>query len=411
MDYNDIKLYVSERNGRLIGYYPISFPVYSVHVTYDSIDNDPFFPVYRAILKYTRIDPKHNNLSYFSQVIGFERSMIEDCKRKLRDDAMLKFVGDKWVLTDNAVSKYIQTGNRSTVRVSASFLVDGKDLNFLPEIVYSNKFDLCKGYRPNDAGTHKPIDLAMSSAPADAIVNQLEKKPQIRQMLKLDIAGSNFSVIGFEKRYLLHLLLVFYVDQDNKICKDAVYCGEKINCPAIGDVSGYSIDMKVKDGVQYCFKSNLGYNISKQEEAAKIAIFSRVEGWNQMISERYALNDNVPIRVETEKQTSLPYIVLDQVLADNTKSLRRMVEDAVAGQIAFPIFPAGNVYVSVINEIGDYVDLYKEVVSWINNPQISAKDLYQHLSHHFKGWREALVRLEMYDHLERIDSECFILNR
>lgn len=411
MDFNDIQSYVSERNGRLIGYYPISFPVYSVHVTYDSIDNDPFFPVCRAILKYTQLDPKHNHLSYFSQMVGFERTMIEDCKRKLRDDAMIKFVGDRWVLTENAISKYIQTGNRSTVRVSASFLVDGKDLSFLPTIIYSNKFELFKGYRPNDAGTHKPIDLAMSSAPAEVIANQLEKKPQIRKLLRLDTAGSNFSVIDFEKRYLLHLFLVFYVDQDNNIRKDAVYRGEKINCPAIGDVSGYSIDMKAKDDEQFCFKSNLGYNISKHEEAAKTAIFSRSEGWNQMISERYSLDDYVPIRIEIEKQTNLPIIVLDKVLADNTKSLRRLVEDAVAEKIVFPISPSGNVYVPVINEIKDYVDLYKEVVSWINEPKISAKDLYQYLSQNFNGWREVLVRLEMFDYLEQIDSECFILNR
>ena len=411
MDYSDIKSYVSERNGQLIGFYPISFPVYSVHVTYDSIDNDPFFPVYRAILKYIQIDPKLNHLSYFSQIIGFERTMVEDCKRKLRDDAMIKFVGDRWVLTDNAISKYIQTGNRSTVKVSASFLVDGKDLSFLPPTIYSKKFELFKGMRPNDAATHKPIDLAMSSAPAEAIANQLEKKPKIRQMLKLDTEGTNFSVIDFEKRYLLHLFLVFYVDKNNTICKDAVYYGEKITCPAIGDVSGYSIDMKMNDGDQYCFKSNLGYNISKQEEAAKTAIYSRSDGWNQMISERYSLDDFIPIRIEAEGQTNLPSIVLDQVLADNTKSLRRMVEDAAVGKIVFPILPYGHVYVPVINDIKDYVDLYNEVVSWINEPKISANEFYKYLSQRFKGWRDTLVRLEMYDQLERIDSECFILNR
>lgn len=409
MDYNDIKTYVSAKAGRLIGYYPISFPVYSVHVTYDSIDNDPFFPVYRAILKYTQIDPKHNHLSYFSHVIGFERTMIDDCKRKLRDDAMIRFVGDKWVLSDNAISKYIQPDNRSTVRVSASFLVDGKDLSFLPSIVYSHKFELFKGIK--DAGTHKPIDLAMSSAPAKMIKDELETKPQIRHMLSLDTAGTNFSVIDFEKRYLKNLFLVFYLDKDNKVCKDAVYCGERIDCPAIGDVCGYSFDMKtLKDG-RYGFKSNLGYNISNREDAVRTAIFSRSEGWNQLISVRYALNNSVPIRIETEKDTNLPMVVVDQVLADNTRFLRKMVEDAVTGHIVFEVTPSGYLYISIQNEIKEYVDLYQAVVSWTNKPQMSAKDFYQYLSHNFKDWRKTLVKLEMYDHLERIDSECFILNR
>lgn len=411
MEDNDIASYVSKKSGQLIGYYPISFPVYSVHVTYDSIDNDPFFPVYRAILKYTQLDPKHDNLSYFSQVIGFERTMIDDCKKKLRDDAMIKFVGDKWILTDNAVSKYLQPGNRSTVRVSGSFLVDGKDLSLLPEVVYSNKIKLYKGYKPKDAGTHRPIDMSLSTAPAETIENQLERKPQVRQMLRLDIAGSNFKVIDFEKRYLQNLYLVFYLDQSNKICKDPVYLGEKIDCPAVGDVSGYSIEMKTNDDGQYYFKSNLGYNVSSLKDAAKVAIFSRAEGWNNLISERYSLHDSVPIRIDIDEQTNLPSIVLDQVLAVNTTSLRKMVEDALTGHIAFDIQPAGTVYVPVKSEINNYVALYEDVKLWIKDHQMSAQDFYKHLTQNFKDWRETLVRLEMYEQLERIDSECFILNR
>lgn len=169
--------------------------------------------------------------------------------------------------------------------------------------------------------------------------------------------------------------------------------------------------MKINENGQYYFKSNLGYNISRSEDAAKTAIFSRTEGWHQMISDRYALNDYVPIRIKTDEQTNLPKIVLDNILVENTKYLRRVVEDAMTGHIAFNISPAGNVYIAVVSEIDSYVNLYKEVVSWINNPKISAKEFYQYLSINFKGWRNNLIRLEMYDQLERIDSECFILNR
>lgn len=193
--------------------------------------------------------------------------------------------------------------------------------------------------------------------------------------------------------------------------KSMVYLGEKIDCPAVGDVSGYSIEMKINDEGQYYFKSNLGYNVSSLKDAAKVAIFSRTEGWNNLISERYSLYDNVPIRIDIDEQTNLPSIVLDQVLAVNTKSLRKMVEDALTGHIAFEIQPAGNVYVPVKSEIDNYVGLYTEVRSWINNPKISAQDIYKLLTQNFKGWRETLVRLEMYEQLERIDSECFILNR
>lgn len=410
MDYAEIKTYVSDKGGRLVGYYPISFPVYGVHVTYDSIDNDPFFPIYRALLKYTELDPHHKNLSYFSHMIGFERTMLEDCRRKLRDDAMIKFIGDKWVITDNARSKYLQSGNRSTVRVSGTFLVDGKDLSFLPDVVYSNPFKLNR-WSKSDTATHKPIDMSLSTAPAEMIADQLERRPNIRHTLRIDTVGSNFSVIDFDKQFITGLTLVFYIDKEKRVQKEPLYCGQPVACAAIGDVSGYSIDMKVNDKGKYIFKSNIGYNVSSAEDASKTILFSKTEGWNQLIALRYDLPDSIPVCIEIEENTNLPIIVIDNMLADNAGNLRPLVDDAINGYIDYPVQSEGKICVAVSNNVDEYVSLYKEVTEWISNPKILALEFSHNLENKYSNWRKTLVRLGMYDELEKIDSECFIKNR
>ena len=38
--------FVEQRGGRFVGFFSVSFPVYVIHVEYDSVDTDPFYPLY-----------------------------------------------------------------------------------------------------------------------------------------------------------------------------------------------------------------------------------------------------------------------------------------------------------------------------------------------------------------------------
>lgn len=409
MELQEISSYIKVKDGKLLAYYAISFPVYVVHIAYDTVDSDPFFPVYRAILKYILLDPSLEKISYFYRLIGFEKTMIEDCKKKLREEGMISFINNKWVLSESAHSKYLQPGNRSTVRVTGTFLVDGKDLSILPKPVYQNKVNLNRG-KEEDAGTHKPIDLALSKSPANLISNKLEKEPDLRSLLNIDTAGSNFEVLDFDKRFLKGLYIVFYLDSKQNICKESLYMGHKISCPAIGDITSYSIEMR-KDNEEYFLKSNLGYNVGNKDEASKNVLFSIKEGWQSLISRRYNLKDSFQIKIDYDNTTKLPVIILDNHLAENSKNLRQLIEDANKGYITFSVKPNGVLFISTINEIPDYVEIFNMVSNWMQNKNQPALEFTKFLTDRCPSWRKILIRVGMYDQLEAIDSDCFILNK
>lgn len=147
MNLEEIINFVKAREGKFIGFFPVSFPVYVVHIAYDSVDTDPFFPIYKALLKYTEMDPKHSQLPYFSRLIGFDLDMLTRCIYDLKEDGMIRWHIDQYRVSDDARRKYFISGNRPMVRVTGSFLVDGKSLELLPEVVYNNKRTLSFGIR------------------------------------------------------------------------------------------------------------------------------------------------------------------------------------------------------------------------------------------------------------------------
>lgn len=62
MKKEDILQYVESENGNIIGYFQVPFPVYVVHVAYDSVDSDPFshcirlfLDMQRAVLKWIKL--------------------------------------------------------------------------------------------------------------------------------------------------------------------------------------------------------------------------------------------------------------------------------------------------------------------------------------------------------------------
>lgn len=55
MKKEDILQYVGSKNGKIIGYFQVPFPVYVVYVAYDSVDSDPFSHCIRLFLDTQRV--------------------------------------------------------------------------------------------------------------------------------------------------------------------------------------------------------------------------------------------------------------------------------------------------------------------------------------------------------------------
>ena len=407
MNLEEIINFVKAREGKFIGFFPVSFPVYVVHIAYDSVDTDPFFPIYKALLKYTEMDPKHSQLPYFSRLIGFDLDMLTRCIYDLKEDGMIRWHIDQYRVSDDARRKYFISGNRPMVRVTGSFLVDGKSLELLPEVVYNNRRTL--SFWDTNVATHKPVDIAMSSAPAEEVERYLAKG-STRELLHLESTGNNFEVLEFDKKFLKGAFVVLYLDKENNYHKETIYCGESIKCEAFGSMVGYSINMVKNRNNIWEFRANLGYNVAKEEEIVKTALFTQNEGWIEMISLRYGLNPGTDFSIEIQKDNSLPQLVLSEELLHNcTKSLC-IIEDALKGYVDFPVITNGIVRIDVRHEIQSYVDFITIVRNWERSGSVNGHDFRKILSSSHPNWRNLMVKFELFEILERIDCDCFILN-
>ena len=399
--------YVENQKGKLIGYFPVSFPVYTVQVEYDSVDSDPFYPLYKTILHYTQKDPKHENLSFFASVIGFERSLMDTCIKHLKEDGMMRWHQDHYAVTPDAEKKYLTANSRPTVRVFGSFLVDGKDLSILPDLVYTNK----KNPRRFDGevSPHLPVDASIKIPQAEKLIRSLEKGP-VKEKLHLESSGTNFEIVGYDKRFLLGANAVFFIDVAGKLHKEIVYQGALINCPALESPKAYSITMHNDENVWY-FKANKGYNVSSEREVETISLVAPSEGLGYVVQNRYKMPSNFVIKFEVEPLTTLPIIKIDDALLFDSQTPKTVIEDAKRGYADFIINPEGLIRLKVGHSIQRYVDFLKIVANWDKEGKLDGKGFIEELRIDYPDWRRLLVMFKDFEILEAIDRACFILNR
>lgn len=405
---NEIDNYITGVEGRLIGYYAVSFPVYVVHVVYDSIDTDPFFPLYRALIKYTALDPKHEHLAYFARVIGFESDLIKRNIKELKENGMIRTFKGNYIVTEDAKRKYLTVNSRPTVRVTGAFLVDGKDLGILPRVVYESRYPLSNKVLVN-VSAHLPIDLSISQAPANQILELLKKKSN-KDLFHLESSGDNFEVLDLDRRYLTGAYAVFYINKEQKLCKDIVFAGQQVQCQALGSAQTYSIEMVKKDH-SWEFKANLGYNVSNATEAGQVALYAQSDGWGYLLSKRYGTPEGYAFSVETMEKTKLPRIVLDENLLWDAKCTMAILDDAKRGYIDFNVSPQGNVRIAVNHSLQYYLDFKALVEQWNSNGRVGGKAFAEKLDNVYPNWRQIMLHLGLYEELEIIDVDCFILNR
>lgn len=404
MTKEEILKYVESRHGHIIGYFQVPFPVYVVHMAYDSIDSNPFFPLYRAILRYVKSCPKMDSLPYFAKLIGFELELVKQCVRYLKEDGMIRMNGDVYKISDDAERKYIAANSRPTVRVTGSFLVDGKELKLLPAFVYKSEPRLYAW--DYNVSAHLPIDLAINASIGSKVVRLLDSS-QTLEMLHLESTGNNFEVLAFDKKFLRDAFAVFYTDDANEYHKEIVYEGFLLQCKATGSAETYTIELSNKANKGWAFVPNMGYNTSDQRKMKEVAIYAQSDGWYSLLSYRYK-TDGYVFQIETDASTKLPMVCLREDLQEASSAPLDIIEDAKKGYIDFPVTQNGCVRIKTQHELQGFIDFMDTLQAWNRDGDIDGKSIKSKLEAMFSEWRRLMVRFGLYDELERIDCDCFI---
>ncbi len=410
MKKEDFIKYVKARGGTLIGYHSVPFPVYVVHVAYDSIDSDPFFPIYKTILQYVEVDPKLETLAYFARVIGFDHQLLDRCKSFLVEQRMIRLNSntENYIISDDAKRKYINPNSRPTVRVTGSFLVDGKNLDLLPKVIYENEIKL--RFWDDNISAHIPVDPELDSAPFGKLLNKL-KSAKTLSILRLESEGDNFEVLTVDKKFLLGAFVIYYVDAQWNIIKDLVYHNEQISSEGLESPKCYAITMVNNKKEGWRFVANLGFNVGKTKEMEKIAITSQNEGWADILMKRYSISNDTIFKILYDENNGLPKVELSEDLYHKSDNPKKIIDDCKSGYLELPVFPNGQVVFRVQHNLGHIVDFFTMLENWkIEKKGNLGKDFVDAVSVKYPDWRTLMVEFKFLDVLESIDCACFIIN-
>ena len=82
MDINKAEQIARNHKGTLLGYHTIPMPVYQVFVNYETFDDNPFFPISKALLQwvYDRENCEEGKFvyqQYVSSLLGINNNLID----------------------------------------------------------------------------------------------------------------------------------------------------------------------------------------------------------------------------------------------------------------------------------------------------------------------------------------------
>lgn len=243
----------------------------------------------------------------------------------------------------------------------------------------------------------------------EKLIRSLEKGP-VKEKLHLETSGTNFSIVGYDKRFLQDAKAVLFIDADGKLHKEIVYHGTPIYCAALESPKAYTITMR-NDANTWYFKANKGYNVSSEKEVENLALIAPNEGLGYVVQNRYRLPAHFVIRLEVEARTTLPVIKIDDKLLFESQTPKTVIEDARRGFADFIINPQGHIRLRVEHSIQRYVDFLKIVSNWDKEGKIDGKEFLEELRIDYPDWRRILVHFKDFEILEAIDCACFILSR
>lgn len=410
MKREEIEQYMMEKNAKFIGWHPVPCPVYVIHVEYDSVDSDPFYPIYKSIAQYIELDPQKQSFPYFTNLIGFDTNLMDYCFRILKEEGMIIYAKDKYMLTEDARRKYVYPNSRPLVKVTSSFLIDGKSLKLLPNVIYQNRQEL--GYWDTNISAHEPIDPQLNPAPYERIIRLLNDGTN-KTLLHIESDGSNFQILGADRRFLKDVNIIYYYTEDHILHKDIIYNGKQINSAALSAYNTFTIDMVQQancNNNEWTFKGNLGYNAINNDKSISfnnVVLKTQNDGWTYMLTNRYKFSSNEILSVIIDEKTKLPIINLTENNLLNSKNTIQILKDCQQGYVDFSVFPKGKARIQVQHNLQLYVEFLNKVEIW-DNSLVSGIEFRKTLESKYKNWRKILILLCKYTELERIDCDCYI---
>lgn len=409
MDVKEARKIAERQGGVLLGFHAIPVPIYRIYVSYESFDNNPFFPLQKALLRYVDEVSKSDDNKFVAALLGVDENLVKQTYEKLREDGFILSnpdTGEK-ELTEDARRKYLKYGARPSVNKEGAFFVDGKSLDFFLDEI--NQL-LLKAYgiqKEKYFVSHRPIILDENPKEKGCIEQKLEKRKVKLEALNLDKEGKDFKVVDLEPLMLSDVYLV-YMYVDGKMEKKAYIHNLEIETAATKDVLDFTFCVKQK-GNTWVLDRNLGYNANEETKNKYIdGSADTDEGWNVIVNEFYGIHNSNISPIEYDSESQLYFIRITHEMVDNSNSPRKIIGDCCMEYpcVLLPMQGGGGVQFELRPEIEDYLRIEHELLVLPNDYDVD--ELIYKLNMISSKWRSVLLSLGREQELENIDIKQFI---
>lgn len=414
---SNIRKYVTELGKTLIGAMKVQFPVYVIHLSYETKENDPFYPIDRAIMHYIRLQPKPN-IQYLAWLLGMEFGLISHRKDVLIEDGMLRLNKDKdneddwkYEITREGESRYfIENDERPEITVNNDLVVDGKTLNLLPEGMYQDKRQIAYRYDKNTVKQpHKPLISITDDVSVKRLIKKIEKLSEDKKIkYGLEKESSNFEVVGCTPKYINDMCLVFCRDKEKKISKDVFFDKEFVSIESLEDGLDKFL-FTIRDGE---ILSNGGYTKQSEDEAKKnITNFYPKDSIADIFKKRYSLDSVFENDYSYSNNNFYPLSFnLTSNLLSRSENKRQVITDARKGLLEMQVKQGGVfcIKAEIDDSLFKLLDIDAKIDKWKNeNGRIEYNFVDEELSYSY-NWRKNLLLLDRMSELEEIDISRFI---
>lgn len=411
--FQELKEYAEDKGLNLEGFIPARCPIYVLNLSYFSKDNDPFYPIDRAIINILDCNPNTRGIPYISWLLGFEKEIVESrINHHLIPEGFLMYGGrGEFVITDAGTRKYMtQNGERPDVQVTGSVMVDGTTLGLLPQRFY-NTNNVLRYYRQGKTAIpHVPIMGSDDPVLVNA-VKKIEKLIRITHFsYGLEEHAHNLEILSYDERVIEDAVIVFLTNKQGKLFKILYFCGKETKLDALTDVVGryyFFIDEKGD------LHNNGGIT---REEANDILLHNSIENFAQAIINRYELQMSfakIEIIQNYLNNSGCHFsLQLDKRLLTSSNRKRQILADARQGYFAMrPGYQENGVFIVSTEpdkQIRFLIDFEEKLKMWKNEYGQANMDFIREMTKDKTfNWRKILCEIDRFDDLESIDRKQF----
>lgn len=429
MDIQQASKIAKQNGGIILGYHTVPLPVYHLIVSYETFDENPFFPIKRALLKCANnFEEKKNertiDVKFISCLLGMDRHLVQQQFDELKEKNLIYIDPETtaYRISDEAKRTFLVAGARPKKRMYGSVLLDGATFKFLPKEAYTPILDgsvnIWNEIRWQNIEAHKPVDLSVDHQSADIIniKNALNRQDMSYQILGLEHKEcSDFQVVDIKKKYIYPVYVVYIGKKDDSVSKLAYIGNVSIKTKALSKIDDYTFSIIRSDQGGVYIRANLGYGANEKTKNKCIGYCSDDKVISDAICNEYGLSTDVSdIVVNDSSQIGCHVRISKELLCQSTTPSKIIADcsnkDTQTGEEDPRCIiklndkkSKGIIVFKVEHQITTYIELNRAIRN-----SGSSKDLENRLQSITTDWRRCLIDMGEYSTLEEIDCDKYI---